>query len=124
MGEGPGVRAGAVLHVEGKHRLDAEPSPPASPMSTRERGGIAMIRSLHLRIGLFAAVCALFIGGFWFIAEPLPQPLSYHNFGDQRTMLDVPHALNVLSNFPFILVAALGIASILRATSRTPGTCL
>jgi hypothetical protein len=38
-----------------------------------------------------------------------PQPSSYHDFADQRTMWGVPHALNVFSNVGFLLVGALGL---------------
>jgi hypothetical protein len=40
---------------------------------------------------------------------PLAQPQEYHDFADQRLMLGVPHALNVLSNLPFLLVGVLGL---------------
>jgi hypothetical protein len=40
---------------------------------------------------------------------PIPQPQSYHQFADQRTLLGVPHFWNVISNVGFILVGALGL---------------
>ena len=33
-----------------------------------------------------------------------PQPERYHDFADQRTVLGVPHALNVVSNLGFLIV--------------------
>lgn len=49
------------------------------------------------------------------IAPPLPQPQAYHAFADQRVLFGVPHALNVVSNLPFVL---LGIAGLSLATDR------
>lgn len=43
------------------------------------------------------------------LAPRIAQPLSYHDFADQRTMLGVPNALNVLSNIPFLLVGIWGL---------------
>jgi hypothetical protein len=40
---------------------------------------------------------------------PIPQPQSYHQFADQRTILGVPHFWNVVSNLPIILVGAWGL---------------
>ncbi len=45
---------------------------------------------------------------------PLPQPKSYHAFADQRTLLGVPHCLNVVSNLPFLVVGILGVMFVLR----------
>jgi hypothetical protein len=45
--------------------------------------------------------------------RPIPQPLSYHDFADARRLLDIPNALNVLSNLPFIVVGFFGLAFIL-----------
>jgi hypothetical protein len=48
----------------------------------------------------------------WLAAALLPalaQPQSYHAFADQRTLLGVPHAMNVLSNIPFFLIGASGL---------------
>lgn len=54
----------------------------------------------------------------WVTAALLPtlaQWQSYHDFADQRTLLGVPHALNVLSNLPFLVVGGLGLLHIVRA---------
>jgi hypothetical protein len=83
-----------------------------------------MIRSLRLRVALFAAVCTLFIGGYWLLFPPMKQPQDYHKFVDDRSMLGVPNALNVLSNFPFVLVGALGLAFMWSDRSRRPGIFL
>ena len=41
---------------------------------------------------------------------------SYHDFADQRTLLGIPHGLNVLSNLPFLAVGALGVGQLRRGT--------
>jgi hypothetical protein len=40
---------------------------------------------------------------------PIPQPLSYHNFADQRPLAGVPHTFDVLSNLPFVIVGLAGL---------------
>jgi hypothetical protein len=39
---------------------------------------------------------------------------SYHNFADTRAFRHLPNALNVLSNLPFLIVGALGLAFVSR----------
>jgi hypothetical protein len=53
----------------------------------------------------------------WLAAWALPvfaQPQSFHDYADQRMWLGVPHAADVLTNLPFLLIGALG----LRLTSQ------
>jgi hypothetical protein len=38
-----------------------------------------------------------------------PQDPRYHDFADQRTMLGIPNALNVLSNVGFVIVGLIGL---------------
>ncbi len=83
-----------------------------------------MIQSLRLRVALFLAIGTLFVGGYWLFFPPMEQPLDYHKFVDDRTMIGVPNALNVLSNFPFVLVGALGLAFMWSEHSRRPGIFL
>ena len=50
------------------------------------------------------------------------QDPAYHNFADQRVFLGVPNALNVISNFPFLVIGILGLvraAAIENAEERT-----
>ena len=44
----------------------------------------------------------------------MPQPLDYHAFADRRAFWSVPNALNVLSNLPFLVAGALGLARVAR----------
>ena len=41
--------------------------------------------------------------------EPIPQPLSYHDFADTSSFLRIPNFLNVATNLPFLLVGYLGL---------------
>ena len=48
---------------------------------------------------------------------PIPQPEHYHDFADQRVVLGVPHALNILSNLGFLIVGAVGLGRLWRPGS-------
>ncbi len=55
---------------------------------------------------LLVAIAAIVATAF---VEPLPQPLAYHDFADQRTLLGVPNFWNVVSNLPFLFVGIAGM---------------
>lgn len=42
-------------------------------------------------------------------APAIPQAADYHQFADQRTLLGIPNALDVLSNLPFLLAGVFGV---------------
>src|SRR5262245_23945859 len=44
-----------------------------------------------------------------FLAPVIGQDPAYHVMADQRTMLGIPNALNVISNVPFLIVGAMGL---------------
>jgi hypothetical protein len=44
-----------------------------------------------------------------FLLPPIPQPLSYHNFADQRSWLGIPNFGDVVSNLPFAIVGVWGL---------------
>ena len=48
--------------------------------------------------------------------RPIPQDPSYHRFADERTILGVPNALNVLSNIPFAIVGLAGVLALVRGS--------
>jgi hypothetical protein len=56
-----------------------------------------------LLIGLAIPVAVLLL------VPPYAQPLWYHDFADQRCLVCVPNALNVVSNLPFVLVGGWGL---------------
>ena len=43
------------------------------------------------------------------LLPPIPQDQTYHQFADQRTLLGIPNFWNVVSNFPFVAVGAMGL---------------
>ena len=47
-----------------------------------------------------------------------PQPVTYHNFADHRTMFGVVNFLDVASNLGFLLAAIAGLAVVLRPRTR------
>ncbi len=51
----------------------------------------------------------------------IPQPVAYHDFADQRTILGVPHFWNVISNLPFFVAGILGLVTL---TRNPPGLVL
>jgi len=44
----------------------------------------------------------------------IPQDPAYHNFSDSLALLNVPNALNVLSNLPFLIVGIVGVIQSLK----------
>lgn len=51
------------------------------------------------------------------LLHPIPQPLSYHDFADQRSWLGIPNFGDVVSNLPFALVGLWGLVALLGSTS-------
>jgi len=54
-----------------------------------------------------------------FALRPIPQPAWYHDFADNRTLLGVPNAWNVVSNLAFIAVGLAGLYVTLRDDTQT-----
>lgn len=75
---------------------------PSVPTPSDERG--TKLLGLCLVAGIAAAFAGLLLQH-----GPVRQPQSYHRFADQRSILGVPHALNVLSNVGFFLVGLAGL---------------
>ncbi len=73
-----------------------------------------MNRKEWLLIGI-SLLCG--IAAFVFVA-PVAQPLAYHRFADDRTMLGIPNALNVLSNLPFLIFGLWGAGITFAAMTR------
>ncbi|MFZ1085072.1 MAG: hypothetical protein WAN35_08920 [Terracidiphilus sp.] len=48
----------------------------------------------------------------------IPQPLSYHQFADQRGLFGIPNFGDVASNLPFAVVGVWGLLFLLRSSSR------
>jgi hypothetical protein len=67
---------------------------------------------LRATIGL-AAIAAM-------LAPPLRRGPGFHDYADQRAWLGLPHAGDVLSNLPFVLVGVLGLARGRRGFAALP----
>lgn len=68
------------------------------------------------RLGILAAGSA----GFALaplLLPPIAQPLAYHDFADKRTLLGIPHALDVVTNLPFLFIGLAGLAFLLGSPS-------
>jgi len=77
---------------------------------------------MKLRDAVMLAVIAVALVVTW-IADPVPQDSGYHVFADQRVMLSIPRALDVLTNIPLMLVGVLGLVRVMRLarfTGRNP----
>src|SRR5512136_726729 len=65
----------------------------------------------------------LALGAPWLAAALLPavaQWQSYHDFADARPWLGLPHAFNVLSNLPFLVIGTLGLRHLVRTGADRP----
>ena len=56
---------------------------------------------LLLAVAVVIAIIALLL-------PPIPQPLAYHNFADQRAWLGIPNFGDVVSNLAFVIVGLCG----------------
>src|SRR5215472_3612127 len=65
------------------------------------------------RIAILVAIAA-FVVLAAVLLPPIPQPLSYHAFADQRELLGVPNFADVVSNSAFLLVGLYGLVLTLR----------
>lgn len=52
------------------------------------------------------------------LAPRFSQSLAFHNFADTRTWLGIPNFLDVITNAPFALAAAIGLANLQRRVRR------
>jgi hypothetical protein len=76
-------------------------------------------RDTRGRVRLLLVLCVLMLAIAALIPRVAQDPV-YHDFADDRTVLGVPNFLNVVSNLPFLLVGALGLAFLAR--DRRAGT--
>jgi hypothetical protein len=67
-------------------------------------GGAKRNRDVLALLGLIVASLAGLM-----LLPPISQDQSYHQFADQRTLLDTPNFWNVVSNFPFIAIGTVGL---------------
>lgn len=87
---------------------------PHNPAQTKRR---PPARPRDRSVRLVPAVLVLFATGA--VLEkvlPLAQDPAYHNFADARSALGLPHAANVLSNLPMLVVGLYGLGWALSAS--------
>src|SRR5712691_3399545 len=73
-------------------------------------------------LGWLALIAVAIGAAAWTVSRgPFGQNPAYHCFADQRSLLGLPHALNVLSNAPFFLVGALGLGFLARREALRQG---
>jgi len=61
------------------------------------------------RLAIIAGIAAFAL--FLLLVPPLHQDQSYHQFADRRTILGIPNFWDVISNFLFLIVGAMGLVS-------------
>ncbi|GAQ90032.1 hypothetical protein KFL_005910070 [Klebsormidium nitens] len=72
---------------------------------------------------LYSAACAALLLLLFALVPPIPQPEAYHRFADRRTLIGgVPNTLNVVSNFPFLIIGVFGLVTALHG-NRFGFTC-
>jgi hypothetical protein len=69
------------------------------------------------RLGLMIAVSLAAVAVLCF-SPRVPLGPGYHHFADTRTILEIPHFLDVLSNIPFVVVGVWGVFWLLRKSSH------
>jgi hypothetical protein len=67
----------------------------------------------HAYIALFISTITMIL--VWY--GPVVQPSHYHEFADQRSWMNIPHFMDVMSNLPFLFVGIWGFAVASRSAS-------
>ncbi len=82
---------------------------------------LPFLRTRESRLQLLAVLTVAFLALVLF-RQPIPQDPAYHDFADQRVLVGIPHALNVISNLPLALVGIYGLLVVGRSIRRTDST--
>ncbi|MBM4189277.1 MAG: hypothetical protein FJ210_01005 [Betaproteobacteria bacterium] len=67
---------------------------------------------------IFPLFLSMLAAALAFLVPPIAQPLSYHDFADQRGCLGLPNCLDTASNAPFVLAGAWGLHVLFGAKFR------
>jgi hypothetical protein len=70
-------------------------------------------RALRPRVRLLLGLCVLMLVVMALVPRIAQDP-AYHAFADRRAFQGIPNFLNVVSNFPFLVVGVLGLAFLAR----------
>lgn len=79
----------------------------------------------NIKTLLFISTAMIAITSAFIFVGPIPQDLDYHRFADNKKILGIPNAFDVLSNAPFVIVGLWGMiftASILKKNSFDAST--
>ncbi|CAM8919683.1 unnamed protein product [Rhodiola kirilowii] len=63
---------------------------------------------------IFLGCCCLFL--LFILSPKLPHSPKHHSYADKRNFLGVPNTLNVITNFPFLIVGVLGLVLCLQGS--------
>ena len=75
------------------------------------------VPAIGLRRALIALVAVAAAAGLW-LSGPIYEDPAYHDFADQRALLGVPNAMDVLSNALFLVTGLAGLLVITRHGRR------
>lgn len=75
-----------------------------------------MLTRIYNQRGFFLLGLAVLATVCLFMHAPIAQFANYNHFADQHAWLGLPHAQNVLSNLPFLLVGIFGLIRLRRYT--------
>ena len=82
-----------------------------------EPAGSDNCKSRRRRIVCLIAISVPLIAGLA-LSPPIPQPIEYHDFADQRPFGGIPHFWNVVSNLPFAVIGLAGCIWLVRAPGK------
>jgi len=82
--------------------------------------GAPKIFVFRMRLLLIVGLAIAAIAAMLFF-PPIPQDASYHNFADQRKIIGIPNALNVISNAFLAMAGLLGLLFILNKQAMKVG---
>src|SRR5438093_10266934 len=92
----------------------------ANSLSSRNTRVIAALVESPRRRGVLIIILGMLALAAVVLVPPFPQDPRYHAFPDQRSFVEIPSALNVLSNAPFLLVGAMGLWFLLQRADIGP----
>lgn len=92
--------------------------PPAGRLPASQVRTEPVFVHVSRRNKILILVPCIVVVAFLMWVPPLAQTLSYHNFADRRTILDIPDFWDVISNLPFLVVGAMGLRRFRDGASR------
>lgn len=69
------------------------------------------LRESRATVWIVSLICFVVL---MIVTPSIPQSQEYHDFADQRNFFGVPNTLNVISNFPFLIIGVIGLILCLR----------